>query len=121
MSILGAAVLVTVVSSCYVRSTPVQSERWLHSLIAQVDHHCLSRIVIGGTPGEQDFAEAGADMFTFHLEAVAPELNTVHHQAVSDLCRQVQPGWNVVCSLRPHSALSTALAPLWGSWIKWNS
>lgn len=117
----GAAVLVTVALRCHVRSQPGESDRLPHPLIAfvaQVHRHCLTRIISSKTHGEQDFAEAGADMFTFHLEAVAPELNTVHHQTVSDLCRQVIPGLSAACSLLPHSALLAAaamLALLWRS------
>lgn len=39
----------------------------------------------------QDFAEV-ADMYTFHLEVVAPQLSNERHEAVVQLAKKVRPG-----------------------------
>lgn len=58
----------------------------------------------------KDFADAGADMFTFHLEAVAPELNTDRHEAVVDLTRKVRSaGMYVGIALRPDTAVECVI------------
>lgn len=58
----------------------------------------------------QDFADAGADMFTFHLEAVAPELSSVRHEEIVAITRKVRSaGMYVGIALRPDTAVECVI------------
>jgi ribulose-phosphate 3-epimerase len=51
-----------------------------------------------------DFADAGADMFTFHLEVVAPSLSNERHAAVVQLAKKVRDaGMHVGIALKPST------------------
>ena len=56
----------------------------------------------------QDFADAGMDMFTFHLEVVAPRLSNERHDAVVQLAKKVLLRFVVRRSL---SSLRLSLQP----------
>ena len=60
------------------------------------------------TASLQDFAKAGADMFTFHIESVVPETSTlsseVPHSEVSELCGLVRAAeMHVGITIKPET------------------
>lgn len=75
---------------------------------------CMCRCHLASPRPPQDFAAAGANLFTFHLEAVVPELLQLSqqepHPAVAELCAAVRAaGMQAGIALKPSTPAELVL------------